>query len=129
MVKILKGKNSMFHRLGQMSFPFECQLSSFLKIRKRTIELRINMMFNAPKIVYCFQLKASKKFLSGKQSLVSSSIFCSFTALPQKHRDIHHTCWNISSEPFDTNTLCHKILCNCNVSFPKDLVDLALHPS
>ena len=27
------------------------------------------------------------------------------------------------------NTVCHKILCNCILSFPKDLVDMALHPS
>ena len=56
----------MFQRLDQISFHFEGQLSNFLQIHKRTIELRINLifdlknikhitdMFNASKIINCF---------------------------------------------------------------------------
>ena len=56
----------MFQRLDQISFYFECLLSNFLQIRKRTDELRINLifdlkninhitnLFNALEIVYCF---------------------------------------------------------------------------
>ena len=37
-------------------------------------------------------------------------------------KDFYLMSWNISSQPFNTNTVCHKILCSC-------IVDIALHPS
>ena len=79
----------MFHRLDQISFHFECQLSNFLQNRKRITELRINLIFdlknlkhivnifNVSKIVYCFWLKAS-------ENLGSSLQFCHlYSAHPQ----------------------------------------------
>ena len=36
-------------------------------------------------------------------------------------KDFYLMSWNISSQPFNTNTVCHKILCSC-------IVDIALHP-
>ena len=49
--------------------------------------------------------------------------------IPKKHQEIHRRSWNILSQPFGTNTVCHKIFCNYIVSFPKDLVDLTQHSS